>query len=206
MLSRTSSSSEAIGLHQFYPIVPDADWVTRLVPLGVKTVQLRIKDAPPERVRADIAASLEACTRHGATLIVNDFWREAIALGARFVHLGQEDLAAADLAAIRAAGLRLGISTHTREELAIALAAEPDYIALGPIYETKLKVMKYAPQGLDRIGEWKTLVSCPLVAVGGLTVERAPAVFAAGADSIAVVTDFLMHPEPERRVAEWLAL
>ncbi len=203
---KISSSSEAIGLHKFYPIVPDAGWVARIVPLGVKTVQLRIKDAPPERVRTDIAASLEVCDRHGATLIVNDYWREAIALGARFVHLGQEDLAAADLTAIRAAGLRLGISTHTREELAVALAAEPDYVALGPIYETKLKVMKYAPQGLERIGEWKTLISCPLVAIGGLTVERAPAALASGADSIAVVTDFLTYPEPERRVAEWLAL
>ncbi len=205
-MSNMSSSSEAIGLHRFYPIVPDAEWVARVLPLGVKTVQLRIKDAPPERVRADIAASLEICGRHGATLIVNDYWREAIVLGARFIHLGQEDLATADLASIRAAGLKLGISTHTREELAIALAAEPDYVALGPIFETKLKVMKYAPQGIERIREWKSLISCPLVAIGGLSVERAPAVFAAGADSIAVVTDFLTHPEPERRIAEWLAL
>lgn len=193
-------------LDRFYPIVPDAAWVARIVPLGVKTVQLRVKDAAADSIRAEIAAAMDVCARHGATLIVNDYWREAIALGARFIHLGQEDLAVADLAAIRAAGLKLGISTHTHEELAIALAAQPDYVALGPIYETKLKAMKYGPQGLDRIREWKSLAACPLVAIGGLTVERAPAVYAAGADSIAVVTDFLLHPEPERRIAGWLAL
>jgi len=206
MRDDSSSRCEAVGLHRFYPIVPDAAWVARIVPLGVKTVQLRVKDAGPERVRAEIGASMALCERHGVTLIVNDYWREAIALGARFIHLGQEDLAGAGLAAIRHAGLKLGISTHTHEELTIALAARPDYIALGPIYETRLKAMKYAPQGLDRIREWKSMIACPLVAIGGLTVERAPAVFAAGADSIAVVTDFLTHPEPERRIAEWLAL
>lgn len=193
-------------IHRFYPIVPDAAWAARIVPLGVKTLQLRLKDASPERIRAEIAAANAVCEHHGCTLIVNDYWREAIELGARFIHLGQEDLASADLTAIRAAGLKLGISTHTHDELRVALAASPDYIALGPVYETKLKAMPFAPQGLDRVREWKRLISCPLVAIGGLTIERAPGVFAAGADSIAVITDFLTHAEPERRVSEWLEL
>lgn len=193
-------------LDRFYPIVPDAAWVARIVPLGVKTLQLRAKDLPGEVVEREIASALAVCRAHGCQLIVNDYWRQAIALGADFVHLGQEDLAAADLAAIRAAGLRLGISTHTHEELRIALAARPDYVALGPIYETTLKPMKYPPQGLDRIREWKGLISCPLVAIGGITLERSPEVFAAGADSIAVVTDIVKHPEPERRVRDWLAV
>lgn len=192
-------------LDRFYPIMPDAAWAARIVPLGVETVQLRVKDVPAEAVEREIASALAVCRAHGCQLIVNDYWRQAITLGADFVHLGQEDLAAADLAAIRAAGLRLGISTHTHEELRIALAARPDYVALGPIYETTLKPMRYPPQGLDRIREWKGLVSCPLVAIGGITLERAPEVFAAGADSIAVVTDIVKHPEPERRVREWLA-
>jgi thiamine-phosphate pyrophosphorylase len=192
-------------LDRFYPIVPDAAWVARIVPLGVKTVQLRVKDVPGEVVEREIASALAVCRAHGCQLIVNDYWRQAIALGADFVHLGQEDLAAADLAAIRAAGLRLGISTHTHEELRIALAARPDYVALGPIYETTLKAMRYPLQGLDRIREWKGLVSCPLVAIGGITLERSSEVFVAGADSIAVVTDIVKHPEPERRVREWLA-
>jgi len=192
-------------LHRFYPIVPDAAWVQRIVPLGVKTLQLRIKGADAGRVRAEMARSLAICATHGCQLIVNDFWREAIDLGAEFVHLGQEDLAAADLPAIRKAGIKLGISTHTRQELEIALEAEPDHVALGPIYETTLKAMKYPPQGLDRIGEWKRLIACPLVAIGGITLERAPAVFQAGADSIAVVTDIVGNPDPEQRVLDWLA-
>lgn len=193
-------------LDVFYPIVPDAAWAKRIVPLGVRTLQLRVKDAGPDRVRAEIAETMAICRVHGCQLIVNDYWRDALALGADFVHLGQEDLAGADLKAIRAAGMRLGLSTHTPEELDIALNAEPDYVALGPIYETRLKAMRYPPQGLDRIGEWKRRIACPLVAIGGITVERAPGVLAAGADSIAVVTDFITHPEPEQRVAQWVSL
>ena len=193
-------------LDRFYPIVPDLGWMERLVPLGVRTVQLRLKDASPDEVRRQIAGSLELCRRHGCDLIVNDYWREAIALGADFLHLGQEDLAAADVGAIKAAGIRLGISTHSEEELEIALRQQPDYVALGPIYETKLKAMKWGPQGLDRIGIWKRRVGVlPLCCIGGITPERAPGVIAAGADSVAVITDFFTHPDPEARAQQWLA-
>jgi len=190
-------------LDPFYPIVPDAIWAKRIVPLGVRTLQLRVKEASGDRIRAEIAETMAICAVHGCTLIVNDYWRDAIALGATYVHLGQEDLAEADLGAIRKAGLRLGISTHTHDELAIALEAQPDYIALGPIYETKLKALVYPPQGLDRIGEWKRMISCPLIAIGGITIERAPGVIAAGADTVSVITDFITHPDPERRIGEW---
>jgi len=189
----------------FYPVLPDIDWLDRLVPRGVRFVQLRLKDAPEHEVRRQITRAMALCARHDAQLVVNDYWRAAIELGADFVHLGQEDLAAADVPAIRAAGIRLGVSTHDRDELAKALAVQPDYIALGPIYETKLKKMKWAPQGLERIGEWKAAIPCPLVAIGGITVERLPSVLAAGADSIAVVTDLITHPDPEARTREWLA-
>jgi thiamine-phosphate pyrophosphorylase len=189
----------------FYPILPDADWIKRLVPLGVRTVQLRFKGAP-EEVRRQISESLEICARHGCRFIVNDYWREAIELGANAVHLGQEDLAAADVGALEAAGIALGISTHSEDELEIALAAAPAYVALGPIYETKLKVMRWAPQGLERITAWKMRIGAlPLVAIGGITPERAPGVLAAGADSVAVITDFMTHPDPAARVREWLA-
>jgi len=191
----------------FYPIVPDVEWLGRLVPLGVKTVQLRLKEAAPERIRREIGQSLEICARHGCQLIVNDYWREALALGADFIHLGQEDLAAADVDAIRDKSARLGISTHSEEELAIALAARPTYVALGPIFETKLKVMKWAPQGLQRVTQWKEQIgSIPLVAIGGITPERAEKVWAAGADSVAVITDFFTHSNPLERVREWIAL
>ncbi|GAB4228308.1 MAG: thiamine phosphate synthase [Methyloligellaceae bacterium] len=192
-------------LPAFYPVLPDSRWIARLVPLGVKLVQLRLKDADMAEVRRQIAESLEICARHDCQLIVNDYWQEAIALGADYVHLGQEDLAAADLEAIRGAGIRLGLSTHSHEELKTALHAAPDYVALGPVYETILKKMKWAPQGLDRVREWKSLIPCPLVAIGGITLERAPGVLAAGADSIAVVTDLVTHEAPERRTEQWLA-
>lgn len=192
-------------LDVFYPIVPDLDWLNRIVPLGVRTVQLRIKNAPPEDIRKQIAGSLEVCARHDCQLIVNDYWREALDLGADYVHLGQEDLAAADVQVLKARGIKIGISTHSVEELETALAAEPDYVALGPIWETKLKVMKWAPQGLDRIREWKARIgSLPLVAIGGITPDRAPSVIEAGAQSAAVITDFFTHPDPEARIRTWL--
>jgi len=193
------------GLDVFYPIVPDADWLARIVPLGVRTVQLRVKDMGAVNVRRQIEASLAVARAHGCQLIVNDYWREAIAAGADYVHLGQEDLAAADVAAIKTAGLRLGVSTHSEAELATALATEPDYVALGPIYKTKLKVMKWNPQGLEKIGQWKMRIGAlPLVAIGGLTPERAPGVIAAGAQSLAVITDFLTASDPDARIRLWL--
>lgn len=198
--------ADSDGIDVFYPIVPDFAWMKRIVPLGVKTVQLRLKDAPPERVRREIAASMELCIEHDCQLIVNDYWREAISLGADYIHLGQEDLTEADVATIKAAGARLGISTHDEAELDIALAAEPDYIALGPIYETKLKAMRFGPQGLARITQWKRKIrNLPLVAIGGITPERAEGVLSARADSVAVITDFFTHADPEARVRQWLA-
>jgi len=178
----------------------------RIVPLGVKTVQLRLKDAAPKEINRQIADSLALTRRHGCQLIVNDYWQAAIDEGADYVHLGQEDLAAADLAAIKRTGLRLGVSTHDEAELETALAADPTYVALGPIYETKLKVMKSAPQGLERIAQWRRRIGrLPLVAIGGITPDRATGVITAGATSVAVITDFLTHSTPEQRVRTWVA-
>ena len=193
-------------LDPFYPVVDSVDWVERLVKQGTKLVQLRIKDRDDETVMPEIRAALTVCRAYGADLVVNDYWRAAIAAGADFLHLGQGDLDTADLAAIRAAGLKLGISTHDHAELARALACDPDYVALGPIYPTTLKVMPFAPQGLERIGEWKKLIGdLPLVAIGGIALERAPACLAAGADVIAMVSDVVRHPDPDARTQAWLA-
>jgi thiamine-phosphate pyrophosphorylase len=193
-------------LPKFYPVVPDVAWVARLASAGVKLIQLRMKETSAALIPEAIRSGLEVCTRYGCVLVVNDYWQDAIDCGARFVHLGQGDLETADVAAIRRAGLKLGISTHSHEELDRALAENPDYVALGPIYETKLKVMPWAPQGLTRISEWKALAKRPLVAIGGITLERATAVFKAGADSIAVVTDVVAHPDPDQRTRDWLQL
>lgn len=193
------------ALDIFYPIVPDVTWLERLVPLGVRTVQLRLKDATDSEIERQVRESLAICAQNDCQLIVNDHWQSAIALGADYIHLGQEDIADADVPTIKAAGLKLGISTHNQEELDIALAVDPDYIALGPIYETILKKMKWSPQGLDRLADWKARISCPLCAIGGLTIDRAPGVAKAGADNLAVVTDFMTHANPEQRITEWLA-
>jgi thiamine-phosphate pyrophosphorylase len=143
----------------------------------------------------------------GTKLVVNDYWRAAIAAGATHLHLGQEDLAEADLKAIRDAGLTLGISTHDDEELATALRAKPDYVALGPIFPTTLKSMRFAPQGVAKITEWKKRVGdIPLVAIGGIKLEQAGAIFAAGADSIAVVSDVTQNADPDARVRAWLGI
>ena len=192
-------------LDPFYPIVPSADWLERLLPLGVRLVQLRVKDQPEPVVREEIRRACDLCAAHGCTLVVNDYWRLAIDAGCDWVHLGQGDLDEADLPAIRRAGIRIGTSTHDHAELDRALSLDPDYVALGPVYETTLKKMPWSPQGLGRVAEWKRLIGeRPLVAIGGLTVERAPEVLAAGADILSVVTDVVRHDDPEARARQWL--
>ncbi|HEV7462362.1 MAG TPA: thiamine phosphate synthase [Methyloceanibacter sp.] len=193
------------ALDPFYPIVPNTDWLARLLPQGIRLVQLRIKDKDASVVRAEIKKAAALCAAHRCRLVVNDYWREAIAAGVPFVHLGQEDLAAADLSAIRAAKVRIGVSTHSHAELETALAAEADYVALGPVYATTLKAMPWPPQGLPRIAEWRAKLNCPLVAIGGITLERAPMVLASGADSVAAMTDIMTSQDPEKRAQNWLA-
>ena len=194
-------------LPRVYPIVDSAAWISRLAPHGVRLVQLRIKEGPEEAVRAEILAARACCVAAGVQLVVNDYWRLALAAGCDFVHLGQGDLDGADIPALRRAGVRLGISTHDECELERALALRPAYVALGPIYPTLLKVMPWRPQGLARIGEWRRRIgSLPLIAIGGLTPERLAGVFGAGADVAAVVTDVVRAADPDARVREWLAV
>ena len=195
-----------MSLDPFYLIVDSADWIERLVPLGVRLVQLRIKDRPDAELRTEIRRARTVCAAHQCQLVINDHWRIAIEEGCDSIHLGQEDLAEADLGAIRAAGLKLGLSTHDESELQTALAAQPDYVALGPVYPTVLKQMKWAPQGLTRLNDWKSRIGgLPLVAIGGLNPERLDGVFGAGADSAAVVTDIIRHEAPEARTRQWIA-
>jgi thiamine-phosphate diphosphorylase len=195
-----------MNLPRIYPVVDHASWIPRLASQGVRLVQLRIKQQPEQFVRAQIEVAHGYCSAAGVQLIVNDYWQLALASGCDFVHLGQGDLESADLRTLRRARVRLGISTHDEAELERALSVSPDYIALGPIYPTLLKVMPWAPQGLVRLGEWKRRIgSIPLVAIGGITLERLPGVFAAGADVAAVVTDILRASDPEERVRQWLA-
>jgi len=203
------SSSAGRGensLDPFYPIVDSAAWVARLVGAGAKLIQLRIKDKNEMGVAREAREALAICRNARAVLVVNDDWRVAIDVGAPWTHLGQEDLGSADVAAIRKAGVKLGVSTHDHEELERALALDPDYVALGPIYPTVLKAMVFAPQGLHRVSEWKRRVGAiPLVAIGGLTVERGKRCLAAGADIVSVVTDITLNADPEERARQWVA-
>jgi thiamine-phosphate pyrophosphorylase len=196
-----------LSLERFYPIVDSAAWVARLVGAGARFIQLRVKDASDERLRREVHHALTICRRSGAALVVNDHWQIAIDAGADWVHLGQDDLDEADVDAIRAHGIRLGVSTHSVEELDRALKFAPDYIALGPIFPTILKAMPFGPQGIERIGEWKRLIGTrPLAAIGGLNVQRAAQCLAAGADSVAVVTDITLNADPEARARQWLEM
>src|SRR3954453_2706617 len=192
---------------RFYPVVDSVAWVARLAKLGVRTIQLRAKELDDGAALQIVTDALAATKGTGTKLVVNDYWRAAIVAGASHLHLGQEDLAEADLGAIREAGLTLGISTHDDDELATALAAKPDYIALGPIFPTTLKSMRFAPQGVAKIGEWKKRIgNIPLVAIGGIKFEQSAEIFAAGADSIAVVSDVTQNADPDARVRQWLGV
>ena len=192
-------------LDRFYPIFDHSDWLQRMLPLGIKLVQLRVKDQPEDVVRDQIVVSRNLCHEHGAVFVVNDYWHQAIDLGCDWIHLGQEDLDNADLKAIRRANLKLGVSTHDDDELERVLAMDPDYVALGPVYPTILKKMKWHQQGLPRVTEWKARVGdTALVGIGGMSVERAPGVLEAGADIVSVVTDITLNTDPEARVFEWI--
>jgi thiamine-phosphate pyrophosphorylase len=190
---------------RFYPVVDSVAWVARLTRLGVGTIQLRAKNLNDADALKIVREALAVTRSTPTKLVVNDYWRAAIEARAQHLHLGQEDLADADLKAIRAAGLTLGVSTHDDEELAAGLAAKPDYVALGPIFPTTLKSMRFAPQGIPKISDWKKRVgNIPLVAIGGIKFEQAAAIFAAGADSIAVVSDVTQNADPDARVGQWL--
>lgn len=190
---------------RFYPVIDSLDWLKRLVGLGVGTVQLRAKNLDDGAALQIITDALAIVKDTPTKLIINDYWRAAIVAGAQHLHLGQEDLAEADVTAIREAGLTLGLSTHDDEELERALRVKPDYIALGPIFPTTLKSMRFAPQGIPKITDWKKRIGdIPLVAIGGITFEQAGLIYAAGADSIAVVSDVTQNADPDARVKQWL--
>jgi len=189
----------------FYPVVDSVAWVERLTKLGVGTIQLRAKELNDSQALQIVSDALDVTKGTPTKLVVNDYWRAAIVAGAQHLHLGQEDLVDADLGEIRKAGLTLGISTHDDEELATALRARPDYVALGPIFPTTLKSMRFKPQGIAKLTEWKRRIGdIPLVAIGGIKFEHAAEIFAAGADSIAVVSDVTQNPDPDARVRQWL--
>lgn len=195
--------SKPLGI---YPIVDRASWVERLGALGVSTIQLRIKDLGGEDLSREIARATAWARPRGLRLFVNDHWELALQHGAYGVHLGQEDLDMADVGRLYAAGMRLGISTHSLVEAAQAKTYEPSYVALGPIFATTAKSMRFAPQGIARVQEWRRMFEGPLVAIGGITCEDAPALINAGADGIAVIASIVTANDPERQTRRWLSI
>lgn len=192
-------------LPRFYPIFDHSDWIKRMLPLGVKMVQLRLKDTTESILRLEINKACDLCSQYNALLVVNDHWQHAIDLKCGWVHLGQEDLDSADIAAIRKAGIKLGISTHDDSELERALSLNPNYVALGPIYPTILKKMKWHQQGVGKLKVWKKRIgNIPLVAIGGMTAEKALTALESGADIVSAVTDITLNSQPELRVTQWL--
>ena len=185
-----------------YAIVDSAAWVQRVVDAGVRTVQLRIKDPQHPRLRDEVRASVAAARAAGAQLFINDHWQAALEEGAYGVHLGQEDLATADLDAIARAGLRLGVSTHAFWEVSRAWALRPSYIACGPIHPTAAKAMPWIPQGNGNLAYWCSLLPLPVVAIAGMDTERAAQAMQCGASSVAVISGITAAASPERAIAE----
>lgn len=180
------ATSRHLGL---YAVVDTLEWIERLLDAGVRTLQLRIKDKSDVEVEPLVIAAIALGQRYQARLFINDYWRLAIKHGAYGVHLGQEDLDVADLSAISGAGLRLGISTHDNMEMDRALSVHPSYIALGHVFPTQTKQMPSSPQGLNQLTKHvQTLGNISTVAIGGISLARAPLVLATGVGSIAVVS------------------
>ena len=194
----------------FYTVVPDTAWVRRILDWGVRTLQLRFKtaDHTPEEIEREVNAAVEAGRRvPGAQVFINDHWQFALAAGAYGVHLGQEDLDSADLDALRKAGVRLGLSSHTPAEMQRAKALQPSYLAIGPVYPTTLKVMPYEPVGLARLKAWAAQAApCPVVAIGGISLERLPGVMACGVDGLAVVSAVTLAADPRQAALQGLRL
>lgn len=184
-----------------YAVVDSAAWVQRVLDAGVRTVQLRIKDPNHPALRHEVRDSIAAARAAGAQLFINDHWKLAIEAGAYGVHLGQEDLATADLNAIAHAGLRLGLSTHSYWEVCRAWGLQPSYIACGPIHATRAKAMPWLPQGPDNLAYWCTLLPLPVVAIAGMDGPRAAQAMACGAAGVAVISAVTAAASPEGQVA-----
>ncbi|HEY3589302.1 MAG TPA: thiamine phosphate synthase [Buttiauxella sp.] len=198
------SVPQRLGL---YPVVDNVEWITRLLDAGVRTIQLRIKDKHDKDVEADIVAAIKLSQQYQARLFINDYWQLAIKHHAYGVHLGQEDMDVANLDAIRDAGLRLGLSTHDNMEMDRALEARPSYIALGHVFPTQTKQMPSAPQGLEQLAAHiKTLGEYPTVAIGGISIDRVPAVLATGVGSVAVVSAITQADDWQAATAQLLEL
>lgn len=189
----------------FYPIVDNSAWIQRLAELGVTTMQLRIKNTDEKTLETEIIKSINIARQHNIRLFINDYWQLAIKHQAYGVHLGQEDLAIANVDAIQQAGLRLGTSTHSFYEVARAHTFRPSYMAFGPIYETTSKKMEFSPRGLPALRYWRELLQYPVVAIGGIDLNRLPEILNTGVENIAVISAVTKAENPAQAVKMFLS-
>src|SRR5713101_7903873 len=186
--------------------IPETDCAQRLAEAGVRLLQYRHKSAPSREL-------LESCKRlsaflvpKGITFIVNDRADVAFLAGASGVHVGQEDLEAEAARSVIGPGKLVGVSTHNREQFQRATATSVDYIAVGPIFSTSTKANADPVVGAEFIRQIRPLTGKPIVAIGGITLERAAELIQAGADSVAVISDVLRAPDPGERARQYLDL
>jgi len=199
-------NGEKLGL---YPVIDSLYWLKRLLPLGLKIIQLRVKNLAQSDLEQLIIDAVALAKNYDTRLFINDYWQLAIKHGAYGVHIGQEDLTDADLAQIQQAGLRLGISTHGCYEFLLAQQLNPSYLAIGAIFPTNTKDMTGQIQGVDNLKQLLSLRKkqdnkhfIPVVAIGGINLKRAPEVLATGVESIAIVTAITEADEPEKAVKQ----
>lgn len=190
-----------IGL---YPIVDNIIWLEKLLSLGITTIQLRIKDKSTTQLENHIQQAVKIANKYQARLFINDYWELALRFGAYGLHLGQQDINHANINKIRNTGLRLGISTHCYYEVARAHVFKPSYIACGPIFPTTSKIMPFAPQGISQLERWRRTLNYPIVAIGGINLERLPSILMAGADGIAMISAITEANNPENMTQQLL--
>ena len=184
----------ALGL---YPVVDSSEWIARLLPQGIDTIQLRCKTLTGDALEKEIQQAVAIADKYNARLFINDYWELAIKYKAYGVHLGQEDLDDADVLAIQKAGLRLGTSTHCHYEVARAHTYRPSYIACGPVFHTDTKKMPWVPHGQSGFHYWRSVLTYPMVAIGGINETRIQTMLEAGADSVAMITAITLAENPE---------
>lgn len=188
-----SCGKKSIGL---YPVVDSVDWVKWLLPIGVTSIQLRIKNKHGIELEHEISESIKIAKEYDARLFINDYWEIALKHDAYGVHLGQEDINTADINLIRNAGLRLGISTHNEDEIARAYALKPSYLACGPVYPTTSKIMPHQPLGIHQLKEYQQSLNYPIVAIGGIAMHNIKNVLATSVNGIALISAITKAHDP----------
>jgi thiamine-phosphate pyrophosphorylase len=185
---------------------PETECAARLVAAGVRLLQYRNKEAGAKELLEKSRAIAQLVCPQGATFFVNDRPDVAYLGGADGVHVGQHDLSPDAARMVVGKDKLVGISTHSLEQFSAATATSADYIAVGPVFETRTKANPEPVVGAELVRRTRAMTDTPIVAIGGVTLERASDIIAAGADSVAVISDILLAQDPAARAAKYIAL